>query len=666
MSVINKKKEKTKYTKDTKSRKEQKPLANRTVFFWLAGILLLTCIAFFPSLKSGFTNWDDNIYIAENTLITNLSGANVNKIFSTNSVVSNNYHPVTILSLAIDYKLSGYNPKTYHTTNFLFHLLNTALVFWFIFLLGGKKIQVAAIVAFFFGIHPMHVESVAWISERKDVLYTFFFMAALICYYIYIHQTGKTKAVLYTSVLLLFLLSILSKAMAVVLPLILLLTDYYTGRKFDKLVLLEKIPFFILSLIFGLLASKIQSGAIAAIDTFTWLQRLSFASYGMVNYILKLFAPVHLSCFYPYPNLINGHLPVVFYIVPFVALGLLVVTFFSIKRNKIFTFGFLFFFITVALVLQFISVGQVIMADRYSYISYIGLLFPVAMGYDWLHNQLSKKISLWKTLSIFLMALSAILSFWLTRERNKVWKNSDTLWTDAISKYPSSEPFRNRGSYLVNKIAYDKGEKKVSENEYDRALEDFNISIKMNPKNAKVYINRANIYGLKKLFDLALNDYSKAIELDKTDPQTFFNRGITHSIMKQFDKAAQDFTTALTMQPGFKAAKQNRAYAYADNGDYQKATDDLNELIRAEPANPTYYFYRGFSYFKLDNMQAALEDNNAAIKFDPGYSAAYFNRSVINKAFGKYKEALADATKAQSLGYPVNNNYLNELKSLQK
>lgn len=665
MSANNKKKEKTRYTKETKSRKVQQPSVNRAGFFWLAGILLLTYIAFSPSLKNGFTNWDDNIYIAENSLITNLSGDNVKKIFSTTSVVSNNYHPVTILSLALDYNLSAYNPKTYHVTNLLFHLFSTALVFWFIFLLSGKRIQAAAMVAFFFGIHPMHVESVAWISERKDVLYTFFFMAALVCYYKYIHQTGKVKAVLYTSVLLLFLLSILSKAMAVVLPLILLLTDYYTGRKFNKYVLLEKVPFFILSLIFGLLASKVQSGAIAAIDTFTWLQRLSFASYGMVNYIIKLFVPVNLSCFYPYPNLINGHLPIVFYIVPFIALALLVLTFFSIKRNKVFAFGFLFFFITVALVLQFISVGQVIMADRYSYISYIGLLFPVAMGYDWLHNQTAKNLSLWKKVSVVLILTGAVLSFWLTYQRNKVWKNSDVLWTDAIDKYPNSEPFRNRGSYLVNKMAYDKGEKRVAENEYDRALEDFNISIKMNPGNAKVCINRANIYGLKKQFDLALNDYSKAITLDKTDPQTFFNRGITYSIMKQFDKAAQDFTTALALQPGFMAAKQNRAYAYADNGDYPKAVADLNELIQIEPANPTYYFYRGFSYFKMNNLNAALEDNSAAIKYNPQYSAAYFNRSIIYKTLGKNRDALNDALKAQSLGYAVNNDYLDGLKKLQ-
>lgn len=638
----------------------------KTVFLLLSGIVLLIGIVFFSSLKNGFTNWDDNVYVAENPLITKLSATNIKKIFSIESVVSNNYHPVTILSLAIDYKLSAYNPKTYHTTNLLFHLLNVALVFWFIFLLSGRKIVVAAIVAFFFGIHPMHVESVAWISERKDVLYTFFFMGALVCYYKYLNYTGNKKWLLYLTVLFLFIISVLSKAMAVVLPLVLLLVDYYTDRKFDKYVWLEKIPFFIVSIVFGMLASKVQAGAIADIDTFTWLQRLSFASYGLVTYIVKLFWPVNLSCFYPYPNLVHDRLPVIFYIVPFVASGLLIAALLMGKRNKVLVFGFLFYCITVALVLQFISVGQVIIADRYSYVPYIGLLFPIAMGFDWLYNQKESRFGLWKKVVTGVLITGAVLSCWLTAARIKVWKNSDSLWTDAILNHPGSEAFRNRGSYLVNKVAYDKGQKKVDENEYDRALQDFNISIKMNPNNPKVYINRANIYGLKKQFDLALKDYSKAIEMDKTDPQTFFNRAITYSFMKQFDKAAEDYSTVLAMRPGFKAAKQNRAYVYADNGDYDKAIKDLNELIQSESANAVYYFYRGFSYYKLNNLQAALEDNTLAVKYNPSYDAAYFNRSVINKALGRNSDALNDALKAQSLGYSVNAGYIEELKKLQR
>ena len=645
---------------------KSQPNKSTQPLLWLAGILLITYIAYFPSLKNGFTNWDDNVYIGENTMIKSLSRANVKKIFDTENHVSLNYHPITIFSLALDYKLSsGYNAKKFHTTNLIFHLLNTALVFWFIFLLSDKKIMVASIVALFFGIHPMHVESVAWISERKDVLYVFFFMSALVVYLKYLNAE-KNKILLYLLILVLYLFALLSKAMAVVLPLVFLLTDYYKGRKFDTNVILEKIPFFALSLFFGWLASHIQTegAAIAKFELFSWTQRIAFASYGFAGYIYKLIIPTNLSCFYPYPHLQEEHLPIIFYISPFIVLGLFIFVLFNIKKNKTLVFGFLFYFFTVALVLQFISVGQVIMADRYSYLSYVGLLFPIAMGYDWLQHQTDSKLKLFKQLSLPLLITCATACIWLTFERIKVWKNSEILWTDAIKKYPESESaYRNRGSYLINKEAYDLGEKNIGEREIDKALEDFNISIALNPNNAKVFTNRANIHGLKGRFDLALSDYSKSIELDKTDEQIFFNRGVTYSMMKQFDKAIEDYTTALKRKPDFKAAKESRAYAYVDNKNYDKAITELSELLQTDPTNSMYYFYRGTAYFNNGNAGAALADNTNAIQYNPNNSGAYFNRSVVNKTLAKFKDALNDAVKAQSMGYAVNPNYINELKA---
>ncbi|MGB3947050.1 MAG: tetratricopeptide repeat protein [Bacteroidia bacterium] len=646
---------------------KQQPVYSKHFWIVLALIVVITYIVYLPSLKNGFTNWDDNVYVAENNLIKSTSTHNIVQIFKFESIVSNNYHPLTILSLAMDYAKNGYNPYTYHFTNLLFHLFNTALVFWFVFLLTNKRIVAAGFVAFFFALHPMHVESVAWIAERKDVLYVFFLMASLVAYYKYVQATSVNKTILLYSIsFVLFYLSILSKAMAVVLPLLLLLVDYYIDRAFTKKLLFEKIPFFLLSVFYGMLASKVQQGAIADIDTFTWLQRLSFASYGLVNYLLKLILPINLSCFYPYPNLINGHLPIVFYIVPFIALLFIGFIIYSFKNNKTFAFGASFFIISLALVLQFISVGQVIMADRYSYLAYIGILFSIGVGFDsFLYNE-NNRFKLIKKIAIPVVIVLGIVSIKLTSERINVWKNSDTLWSDAIKKYPSSESFRNRGSYLVNKVAYDKGAKKVSENEFDRALQDFTISIKMNPNNAKVYINRANIYGLKQRFDLALNDYSKAIELDKTDYQTFFNRGITYSLMKQFKNAASDYTTTLQMKPDFIDAKRNRAYVYADDGNFEQAIQELNQLIKLEPQYADYYFYRGYSYYKTGNLKLALVDNSDAIKLKPNYAAAYFNRSIINKELNNFTDAKNDAIQAQQFGYTVDKSYINELVKLAK
>ena len=637
---------------------------NKTTLLWLLGIIILTYIAFIPALKNGFTNWDDNVYIPENGLIKSLSMENIKKIFEFKNHVSLNYHPITILSLAIDYHISGFNPKVFHLTNILFHLLNTALVFWFVFLLSERKIMVAAITAILFGIHPMHVESVGWISERKDVLYVFFFLAALIVYLKYLQKEGTQKLIFYALLILLFLLSVLSKSMAIVLPVVMLLIDYYTGRKFDKNVILEKLPFFALSLFFGLLAVKIQSnGAIANFETFTIFQRICFASYGTINYIFKLFLPIHLSCFYPYPNLINNHLPIIFYIAPLIVMGLFGSAIYLIRKNKVLVFGFFYFMVTVVMVLQLISVGKAIMADRYTYLSYIGLFFIIAMGYQWFLSSTEKKYAVFKKLSTLLLGAILIFFFYITFQRCKVWKNSDVLWTDAIQKYPNNETgYTNRGSYLVNEKAYDVDKKDVGPVDYDRALADFTTSIKINLPDAKVFINRANIYGLKNQFDLALKDYSKAIELDKKNAQTFFNRAITYSMMKQFDKAIEDYTTALAMDSTLTMARQSRAFAYIDNGNYDKAIADLDELIHLDSNNFDYYFRKGIVHIKMGNNLAGLEDNTIAIKLNPNSADAYFNKSIANKGLGKYKDALDDALKAKSLGYVVDVNYLNDLR----
>jgi protein O-mannosyl-transferase len=639
--------------------------ANKTILLWLSGILLITYLAFSPSLKNGFTNWDDNEYVATNSLIKSLSAENVKKMFDTDNFISYNYHPITILSLAIDYHLSGFDPKTYHLTSLLFHLANTLLVFWFIFLLSEKKITVAAIVALLFGIHTMHVESVAWIAERKDVLYVFFFMLSLIVYLKYLQQQGTQKIMWYVLLLVLFLLSILSKAMAIVLPVVLLLIDYYRGRKWDKTIILEKLPLFVLSLLFGLLAVHIQSkGAIANFAVFTFPQRICFVSYGIVNYIYSVFVPAHLSPFYPYPSLVEGHIPSVFYFMPFIVIALSAIVIYFVKKNKVLFFGAAFFIITIAMVLQFISVGKAIMADRYSYLSYVGLFFIIAMGYDWVQNNTDNRWDIYKKGVTVLLGGLFVFFFYKTYTRTKVWVNSDVLWTDAINTNPNNdEAYRNRGHYLMNKGAFDVDKKNVGPVEEERAFADFNNAIRLNPTNARDFINRANIYGTRSQFELSLKDYSKAIEIDSTNAEVFANRAVTYIKMQQYEQAIADYNKALAIDPDYLPAKQNRAYSYVVMGKYENAIVDLNELISRNASNVDYYLNRAVAYFNTGNMPAALADNTVAIGLNANSSIAYFNRSMTNKALGKYKDALDDALQAQRLGYAVPADYINELKA---
>jgi protein O-mannosyl-transferase len=285
--------------------------------------------------------------------ITKLDAEHLKTMFSPSNPVSLNYHPLTMFSLAVNYSFSKLNTYGYFFTNILFHLLNTLLVFIFLYRLSGKKFWVGAVSALLFGIHPMHVESVAWASERKDVLYCFFFLASCITYLSYL-ETKQVKYIVYCFVL--FLLSCLSKAMAIPLPLVLVLIDFYRQRQFTFKTIAEKIPFFALTLVFGLLALNIQSKeAIADFQVFTLPQRFMFAAYGFMMYWVKLFVPWKLSAFYNYPSL-DG-VTLVYQAAPLIVLLLVLgPAFYFYKKNRdhfrVWVFGMGFFIAMVAMVLQ--------------------------------------------------------------------------------------------------------------------------------------------------------------------------------------------------------------------------------------------------------------------------------------------------------------------------
>lgn len=288
-----------------------------------------------------------------------------------------NYHPFTILTFAIEYYFFGLNETGYHTVNLLLHLMNAILVFRAVLLLGNKG-GVALIAALFFGIHPLHVESVAWVSELKDLLYTFFFLASYIFYLKYI-KGGHKKY--YIMALFLFLASLLSKAMAVSLPVVFILTDYFKGRKINKSTLVDKIPFFFLAIAFGIVAILAQKSFGATdVDKFPFLQRILFACYGFISYLLKLLFPLNLSAYYPYPVNSGENIPIKYYIYLIVFAGLMAGVIFSLRFKKDISFGIGFFAITIFLVLQLFPVGETFMADRYSYVPSIGIFYLAGEG----------------------------------------------------------------------------------------------------------------------------------------------------------------------------------------------------------------------------------------------------------------------------------------------
>jgi len=546
-------------------KKENKKQSVRDLsVFFLAAILLLTLFIYSKSIQNDFVTWDDPEYVTDNALIKDFSIHGVKNLFT--SFYEGNYHPLTALSNAVEFHFWKANPKPYHIINLLLHLLNVVFVFLVVAKLTGKK-EAAIIVSLFFAVHPLHVESVAWIAERKDVLYTFFYLSAWLAYITYLKSEnvkGWKSGYLVFS-LLLFACSLLSKSMAVTLPLILILTDYYLEKKINLKSLLEKIPFFLLSLIFGVVALKSQgtSGATEAAPYFPFWERILLSAYGLVFYILKLFVPVHLSAFHPYPNN-DEPLPVIFYLAPLILLLLAFLIYKSKGFKKELIFGLLFFIVAVAPVIQLLPAGKALTAERYSYVPSIGLFFIVALFYSFVTQKL-------KPLLAIAIGVYAVVFSIITYQRIDKWKNGIILFTDIIEKYPDSKG--------IDFAWYNRGLTKNNMGNYKGAIEDYDGAIKINPKYVQAWYNRGFSKGMYQDFSGAITDFNEAIQLYPSHYQAYNNRGNAKGMLGDYKNALTDFTEALRIKPDYSEAFFNRGVTKLRFGLTPDACDDWHKAI---------------------------------------------------------------------------------------
>lgn len=571
-------------------------------WLYLLASIVLTAFLYAPSLENDFTNWDDPGYVTENNLIRSLDGDAVSTLFNRETFVMGNYHPVTMLSLAWDYQRFGAeSARGYHTMNLLYHLLATAALFWFIFELTGIA-WVAGVTALVFGIHPMHVESVAWVASRKDQLYALFFFIAMGSYIQYI-KTGRLLWL--ASVFVGFTASLLSKAMAAPLPVVLLLTDFYMKRSFHWKMLAEKVPFFALAIYFGLLAIDAQASSSAISDAFTLPQKLVFALSSLWLYAVKFFVPYKLGVLYPYPDLSDG-VPAVFYGRALLALGLFAWALLTLRRTRIVAWGLGFFGLMLALVLQVLSVGQAIMADRYTYLPYVGLTLVLALGLEAImRNHTYKK---WVNPALGVAAVG--LMFWMFTARNRIetWKDTITLFTDQIEKYPTvGLAYNNRGKFY----AADQGK-------LDLAFADLSKGIEVDPDYPNSYLNRGNIFGIRGEHERALQDYNRALQLEPNYFDAYLNRAITYSILGQFDRALQDFNQAENIQQS-PSLYLNRAYCRLSSGDPSGSVADYSRALEYNPGNASAYYYRAMAYRAMGNADLAQRDQEMAqrLGFNP-------------------------------------------------
>ena len=452
-----------------------------------------------PSLQNGFTNWDDDLYVTKNQSIQGFSLNHLEKQFSS---AIGYYQPVTMITYMIDFCVYGLHPAGYHATNLLFHILNSLIVFALIIVLSKNEL-VGFLTALFFAVHPLRVESVAWIAERKDVVSSFFFFSAL---WFYVNFWEKKQWRWYCGCLALFALSLLSKPMAVTLPLILLLIDYQNGRKLNARAVVEKWPFFVTAALFSLAAYITQShyGALATQLNAPILQRVALPFFGIFFYLYKSFIPLHLCVFYPgnYGGF-SAH-PLVY---PILATAVGAAAFFlGRKYNKV-VFGLLFYCVTLLPVLQIVPIGGFIAAERYTYVPMIGIYYLIALGSEQLLRKMEQQHRALRSVVIAgLCSIIFVLAF-LTFERCKVWKDSVSLWSDAISVHPSPLAYNNLGLGLA------------MTGRTTEAIPEFRKALEMDPEDAGNHTNFADVLIKSGRVDEAIFHYRIATISNQKTPR---------------------------------------------------------------------------------------------------------------------------------------------------
>jgi tetratricopeptide (TPR) repeat protein len=575
----------------------------------LAILLLVSVLSFRPALDNSFTNWDDEELLTQNTLVRDLSWGNVKKIFG--STQAGTYVPLTILSYSVEYRRWVLDPRGYHATNMALHSLNACLVLWLLYLLGAGWWPAFA-AALLWAVHPLRVESVAWVTERKDVLYVFFFLWSLICY---IAHLKKKRWVYYLLSFLFFAASGLSKGAAAVLPLALLLTDYLITGRLTKSIWLKKIPFFAVAAAFifaGFWAQR-PGGFNPEYAAYNFGQRVLIAGYNLIFYLAKTAWPAKLSALYPYPLDGSGSLPWIFWAAFLAAIGVAVGAAAVFRMSPAAGWGAWFFLFCLAPVLQLIRLlGPAMAADRYTYLPSVGLAFLLALGLGKTDQILAGHRRAWRRAAAAgILTLTAILSV-LTWQRSRVWKDSLALWNDVIAKYPKAAvAYNNRGKYFSDQGLL------------ERALGDYNTALQLQPGYFTALGNRALLYIQAGDYDRAVADLDRAIAMNPSDSRNINNRGTLSVKQGDFRKALSCFNAALEINPHYVDAYYNRGVLYLAFKDYRKSLDDLSRALMLNPDHTKAYLKRAMAYLETSEPDKAISDAEKALSLEPSSAVGH-------------------------------------------
>jgi tetratricopeptide (TPR) repeat protein len=566
----------------------------------LGGILLLAALIYANSIRNGFVDFDDPENVMDNYSIREWTGASISHWFTT--PLQFMYTPLVYVSYAVDYAIGGLAPQMYHLTNLLLHLANVVLVYFLVARLI-KRPFVAQFVAVAFAIHPVNVDAVSWIATRSNLLVTLFSLGAMLLYVRYLESQRWLHLGLAAG---LFVLAGLSKSAGVVLPLTLFLIDYLKGRGWSWRLLLDKIPFFLISGAIGWVTLLFRDDMVNP-HHYNWLDRVVLICAALVGYLIRLLWPVDLALAYEYPPKDGGHLPWYLYLAPLVliAVGYGLWRLKEHRREVLFGFGF---FLVNILLAQTVWLIDNYKANRYAYLPYVGLFLILAVLVE-------RLLAIAPTLRVRHVAtvtsgllLAVMLAFSvLTVVRNSVWQNTITVMSNSIASEPG-----------VAFVHNNRGIARFKQGDYVGAATDFHDTLAIDPDFMLARYYLAQIKHANKDFQGALDDLN--------------------AIMPNYG----------TFAAGFNA----RAKAKNALHDFAGGIEDASQAISLDPFMVDAYNTRAVGELELKDPSSALKDLNKAIEMFPDFADAYFNRGNAKGRMGDIPGGCADLQKAQQLGQP--------------
>ena len=575
--------------------------------------LVITILCVYWQVRNfSFVNFDDRQYVSANYHVqAGLTAESIQWSFS--ATHASNWHPLTWLSHMLDCQIYGMTPGHHHMTNVLFHILNTLLLF-FIFKRISGSLWKSAFMAALFALHPLHVESVAWVAERKDVLSTFFGMLTIWSYVSYVEHSRPDK---YLLLILFYMLSLMAKSMLVTLPCVLLLLDYWLLKRFqlESLnnerrpfywgLIWEKIPLFLLSAASSIVTYLVQknTGAVNSLDAIPFHDRIANAMLSYVSYIGKMLWPYNLAVLYPYPK------SIIFWKIAGAGLLLMMISVFvfrKLRSKPYLAVGWLWYLGTLVPVIGIVQVGSQAMADRYTYIPLIGIFIMITWGIsDWVSKRHYRRIGIFTAAASILSIL--MITSWL---QVKYWSNSVTLFEHAINVTGENSTAQ-----------LNLGEALAEQGNLDEAVKHYLEAIRIRPGYAKAYNNLGIIWAGQNKAEAAIVVLSKTLRISPHYAGAHYNLGKIYSNLDDIDKAIFHYKKALQFNPNMTQAIYHLSWMLACSED---------ERLR-----------NGQEALRLAEELCRITQNDQPLALD-ALAAAYAEN-------GRYDEAVLTAQKALKL-----------------